>query len=214
MSTELATPDSDLDAQVAAWHAKRTAGYATLKQDARASYKAMREWGTVHSVEEWETTVKEAALDRAAGTFLLKRLGAERYIDPELTAALLALRAHLAPSCAEEELLIDSALLAYYHQLRITGWIGNLSLLVEAEFFGQAGPKAKLKEHYGYTVEGLQVEDLLKRMSEQLVPLLERSNRMLVRNLAALREQRKAPAVTIASAGQVNVAQRQVNVKA
>jgi hypothetical protein len=45
------------------------------------------------------------------------------------------------------------------------------------------------------------------------MPLLDRSNRMLLRNLKALKAMRQAPApnVSIGNAGQVNVATNQVN---
>lgn len=64
--------------------------------------------------------------------------------------------------------------------------------------------------------EGLVVEHLLERMREQLLPLLDRCNRMFIRNLRALQELRRGPApvVAIGKAEQVNVAQQQVNAKA
>jgi hypothetical protein len=49
-----------------------------------------------------------------------------------------------------------------------------------------------------------------------MLPLLDRANRLLVRNLKAARELRQAPlpSVSIGSAGQVNVAAAQQNVAA
>ena len=54
----------------------------------------------------------------------------------------------------------------------------------------------------------------MERLSEQLLPLLDRSNRMLLRNLKALRtlKQPPPPSVSIGQAAQVNVGQQQVNV--
>src|SRR3712207_6674487 len=99
-------------------------------------------------------------------------------------AALLVLRRRLIiehqATTAEELILIDSALIAYHHQLRLNGWIGNLALLVEHDFFGSDGPRVKLREHYGPQVEALQVEERLVRIGEQLLPLLDRSNRLLL----------------------------------
>ena len=65
-------------------------------------------------------------------------------------------------------------------------------------------------------VRGLKVEEIVERLSEQLMPLLDRSNRMLLRNLKALRalKQPPAPSVSIGQAGQVNVAHRQVKAAA
>jgi hypothetical protein len=62
----------------------------------------------------------------------------------------------------------------------------------------------------------LNVEEQLARLGEQLLPLQERANRMMLRNLKALAELRRAPApaVAIGQAGQVNLGNgaQQVNV--
>ena len=150
----------------------------------------------------------------------MERLGGQRYVDPELMAALYVLRAHLideyGANTAAELLMIDSALLAYCHQLRISGWIGNLAVAAEGELFGTASLTAKVEGQYGpnATVRGLRAEELAERLSEQLMPLLDRSNRIMLRNLKALKEHRRAPApsVSINQARQVNVGGRQVNV--
>ncbi len=62
-------------------------------------------------------------------------------------------------------------------------------------------------------MRGLTVEYIVERIVERLMPLLDRSNRMLLRNLKALKAMCEAPtpSVSIGSAGQVNVAQTQVN---
>jgi len=113
--------------------------------------------------------------------------------------------------------MIDMAVLGYFHALRINGWIGNLALLVEHEFFGQQGPGAKLRDRHGHgggEIHGLRVEDHIQRIGEQLMPLLDRCNRMMLRNLKALStlRQRPTPSVNIGSAGQVNVATNQTGV--
>ena len=65
----------------------------------------------------------------------------------------------------------------------------------------------------GVRAEGFEVETHVKRLGEQLLPLLDRANRMMLRNLKVLHERRRppAPTVTVGQAGQVNVAKRQVN---
>ena len=86
---------------------------------------------------------------------------------------------------AAELMLIDSTVLSFYHQLRINGWIGNNASKLEFEFFRSDSPTAKLKDQYGAgadNIRGLKVEELVKRLVEQLMPLLDRSNRMLLRN--------------------------------
>jgi hypothetical protein len=191
-----------------------------LVRDARAAFRAMDGWGQVDSAEAWQATVRQAAEDLDSGAFLIDRLGAERHLDPQLMAVLLVLRRRLIDEQgavgAAELMTVDLAVLSYYHSLRINGWIGNLASLVEAEFFRKEGPTAKLQEQYGRgagRIRGLAVEELVHRIGEQLLPLLDRSNRIMHRNLKALRERRQGPtpSVSIGTAGQVNVAAQQVN---
>jgi hypothetical protein len=62
----------------------------------------------------------------------------------------------------------------------------------------------------------LHVEQRVERLSERLLPLLDRANRMMIRNLKAIQALRPvpAPAVAIASTGQVNVGALQQNTAA
>ena len=189
-----------------------------LHTDARASVRAMDGWCRVKSEADWLEMVDQAEEGLATGRFLIDRLGAERHLDPEMMAALIMLRRRLIceyqVTGAADLLLIDLLLIAYYHQLRINGWVGNFASLIEAEFFGEEGPSAKLRRKHGYQVEGLKVEDFIHRVGEELLPLLDRCNRLMIRNLRALRDPRQRPAasVSIASVGQVNVGAQQVNV--
>jgi hypothetical protein len=189
-----------------------------LQHDARAVFRAMDGWGLVKDEAAWLAMIDQAEEGIATGRFLIDRLGAERHLDPPLMATLVVLRRRLIieyrVTGAADLLLIDSALLAFYHQLRINGWIGDLASHIESEFFGKEGPGAKLREKHGYQVEGLKVEDILARLGEQLLPLLDRCNRLMHRNLRALRDPRQRPAasLSIGSVKQVNVGAQQVNV--
>ena len=190
-----------------------------LAREAQPLLRSMEGWNGIESAEDREQTVRKADTGLQDGSFLIERLGGARFIDPELMAALYVLRRHLidesGANTAAEMLMIDTVLLSYAHMLRINGWIGNLAVAAEGEMFGGASLTAKLKGEYGRdaTVRGLGVEDLVERLSEKLMPLLDRSNRIMLRNLKALKEHRRAPApnVNIGRAKQVNVGQ-QVNV--
>ena len=83
----------------------------------------------------------------------------------------------------------------------------------EHDLFGQAAPAVELRGQYGPAVEGLAVEDRLKKLGETLLPLLDRANRLMVRNLRAMKDLRQGPtpAATVGQAQQVNVASQQVN---
>ena len=186
-----------------------------LQHDARAVFRALDGWSGIGTLEEWQAAVRQAEDDYACGQFLIDRLGAERYLDPTLMAVLLMMRRQLIDEhgamSAAELMLVDMALLSYYHTLRINGWIGNFASLLEAEFFQKESLTMKLQDRYGRgtdRIHGLRVEEIVERLAEQLIPLLDRSNRMTIRNLRLLREWRQPPApnVTVAQASQVNVA--------
>lgn len=120
-----------------------------LMTDARASYRAMDGWGNVKSPEDWEQTVAQASDEYQRGAFLLDQLGAARHIEPTLMAVLLVPRRRLIDEhdarTAAELMLIDLAIISYYHTLRLNGWVGNFGLLIEGELFQKGGPSVKLQ---------------------------------------------------------------------
>jgi hypothetical protein len=66
--------------------------------------------------------------------------------------------------------------------IRVEGWVGNLSIHIEHEFFGLQGPSADFKDRYGRegrSIRGLSVEEHLVRLRENLLPLAERYGRLL-----------------------------------
>ena len=74
---------------------------------------------------------------------------------------------------------------------------------------------AKFKDYYGTgEVRGLKVEESVNQVVGRLMPLLDRSNRMMLRNLKGLKEwhQPPLPSVNVGRAEQVNVGAQQVNV--
>src|SRR5215208_7796600 len=142
----------DHDAFMAEYQRGVAARHQRLKHDAQAVFRAMDGWGAVRSTEEWQATVQQAAEYLDTGGFLIDRLGAAHFLDPKLMAALLILRRRLVDehgaTTAAELMLIDCAVLSYYHQIRITGWIGDLAPLMESEFFGYDQTlRAKMKRH-------------------------------------------------------------------
>ena len=190
-----------------------------LRTAARASYRAIEGWWAVKTPEKWEETIQQAEADLVSGSFLINRLGAERHVDPLLTATLLALRNQLIDdhnaATAAEIMIIDSTVLCYYNQLRVNGWIGDLGQELEAEFFGRKTLSAEMKDRYGTAdIRGLRVEDIVTQLTQKLAPVFEKMNRTLLRNLEALKTWRRpqTPNVSVERAGQVNVGQQQVNV--
>ena len=172
-------------------------------------FRAVKGQQGVHPEEQWEHTCKNARQDYTSGRFLIEQLGAERFLEPKLMATLSQLRQALVaqhdPDDPAGTMLADLAVISYYNTLRIQGYIGNLCPVMERELFGQDPLRAVYGDHTGCTIE-----DQLKRLGEQLLPLQDRSNRMMVRNLKALNDLTRGPAPTVAvgRAEQVNIGQR------
>ncbi len=190
--------------------------FTQMTRDARAIFRAVEGWPHIRDPETWHQTCEEAVGSYQTGRFLIEQLGAERYLDSTMIATLWYLRRQLLEEfdahTAAEAMMIDLAVLGYYNAMRVQGWIGNLALLLEHEAFGRESPTAKFHRENG-RASGLVVEDHLRDMGEQMLPLLDRANRMVLRNLKAIKglRQRPVPAVAINQASQVNVGTQQVN---
>jgi hypothetical protein len=181
--------------------------------------RAFEGWGQIHSVEEWQATCEDAAKRYRSGRFLLKRLGAERFLDPQLMATLWQLRQGLLEEYGAASptvtMFVDLALMAYANALRVQGRMGDLALVIDHELFAEDSLKVKLRQQYGPHFDGFAVEEQLRRLREQLLPLFERVNRQLLQNLQGLQRGHPAssPMVAIGQARNVNVAQQQVHIQ-
>jgi hypothetical protein len=219
LPTRLAQEGADLEREFQAARQADHKQYHALRKNARGVMRAMQGWRDVRSVEEWQATCADAAERYQSGRFLIERLGAERFLDPQLMATLWQLRQGLLDEYGTDSpamtMVIDLAVMAYANALRIQGWIGDLSLAIEHELFGEESLKVKLRQQYGPHFDGFAVEEALRRLREQLLPLFERVNRQLLQNLQGLQRGHPAssPMVAIGQARNVNVAQQQVHIQ-
>ena len=137
------------------------------------------------------------------GSFLIDRLGAGMVVDQDLAAVLLDLRRWLKDEYSDAPAVmmqIDRAVVAYRDFLRITGWVGNLAIPIEHEFFGRDGPSAHFRKRYGQegrAISGLTVEQHLTHLREALVPLAERCGRIMREALASLETFRGLPSQAV-----------------
>ena len=183
-------PDGEVDEEVYLAERDRLLAERNrrLRSAATASSRAMTGWRTVETQEAWLQTFDQAREDFASGEFLIDRLGAKRHVDPTLTAVLLSLRQTLIDdhdaTTAAEYMIIDSAVLSYYHQLRVNGWIGDLAQELEKELFGNRPLTANVDNRTS-EIRGLRVEDIVSKLGEKLLPMTDRLNRMMLRNLKA-----------------------------
>jgi hypothetical protein len=166
---------------------------------------------SIRSEEDWIRVSEESRKQYESGGFLLDRMGAERFLDPNLIATLMWLRQRIIDesgiTTAAETMLLDLALLHYCHALRVEGWIGNLALHIERQFFGSGAFAADYRNLPQGTRQA--ADDAVRRFGEQLMPLVDRANRMFIRNLAAIKDlrQRPVPAIAIGRAERVTVGQ-------
>jgi hypothetical protein len=154
-----------------------------------AVFRAMRRFR--HESEQEQ--VERVLTNFEEGRFLIDRMGAESTVDPDLAVVLLDLRRRLREEYGTDPaavMLIDRAVSAYQDFIRVNGWIGNLSIQIEREFFGSDGPRAEFR---GRSIRGLTVEQHLAHLREGLLPLAERCGRVMREALAALEVLDAAP---------------------
>ena len=209
-------PPSDPEAEARAEEFERCiradaeAKFKRLKDDAREIFGTVRGVPGVRTPEKWAALLEKAGDDIGNGRFIVRCLGAERYLDPEVVAVLITLRqnlmAEVSHATAADVMRIDAAIIGYYNMLRTQRWIGDLSLVVERELFGQA----PLNEIHGPEV-GERLEEQLRRLAEVMMPLQERAARMMMRSLETIpvrsnargrasAKRRKKQAVTLSAA--------------
>jgi hypothetical protein len=184
-----------------------------LRWLARATHRALAGSRRLQSEADWEKLLAEAHEEYDSGAFLLERLGAERYLDPKLMATLLTRRqsiiAEWGITAAAETMLVDQAVVHYALALRVQGWIGDLAVRIEHEFFGDDAFTEMVKGQRR-VADRFAVAERVQRLGEQLMPILDRANRMMIRNLKAIKELRQGqvPAIAIGRAEQATVTNR------
>lgn len=154
------------------------------------------------------------------GTFFLRHLGLFYEVSPSLSLLVYDLRQEWIQQydlrTIPELLLLDQAMLAYFHVLRINREISSMLSLIEVELYYTDAPHVKIRQrdHLTNEFDGFVASDEIKKLQERLMPLIERFNLMFLRNLRVMRELKTHPiSINIGQAGQVNVGQQQVNVQ-
>jgi hypothetical protein len=130
-----------------------------------------------------------------------------------MMAALALLRGQLLLEIenptASDMMLVDSAIIAYRQMLRLQGWIDSICLVVERELFGQE----PLNEIHGFNI-GDKLEDQIRNLENQILPLLHRNQKMLMSALGQLNKRHGRSAgntVSVNRAQQVNVSSAVLN---
>jgi hypothetical protein len=203
-----AIADTAAEKHEAKVQAELNAQHLELRRQAKGTFEAIKGRRGASGEEYWQEVVAKAKLDYDSGNFLIGRMGACRQLDLPLVATLLLVRKELLDGIdnptAGDQMLADSAVMAYRNLLRIQGWIGSLCLVIERELFGQRS----LDDVLGST-EAAEVGAKIERLEQTLLPALDRAQRMLLRatdRLDARKSGKPNAVVSIGNAGQVNVA--------
>src|SRR5881394_2608969 len=104
-----------------------------LQDNSMAVFRVMRRFRHESEPEQ----VERVLTSFEDGRFLIDRMGAESTVDPDLAVVLLDLRRRLRDEYGTGPtaiMLIDRAVSAYQDFVRVTGWIGNLSIHTNASF--------------------------------------------------------------------------------
>ena len=170
------------------------------------------------SPEDFPELLDEVTASYQDGRYFLEHLGLFFEVSPSLSLLVFQLRQEwireFELKTVPELLLLDQAMLAYFHVLRAHREIANTLALTEADLFCFDSPIAKVKQRHGLSeFKGFKAEDSVRRIRRELLPLVERYSQMFLRTLRAINELRAAPlTISIRSADQVNIGQQQVNV--
>jgi hypothetical protein len=167
-----------------------------LYDGAQTYLRAMTQWSQINNAQDWLQIYDVAQHARQSGEFLMSQLGAGRFLEPEMTAVLGAMRRELlagyeafGPAAV---LLVDVAICAYYNSLQFQRWQGDLALQLERETFGQEGMEVSLSEKHGMRIEGFKAEDTLRRMRVQFTSLFAQTHRQLMHTVQALERLRRS----------------------
>ena len=181
-------------------------------------------WAGITSDEDFDSKHLEAIKDYESGNFFLERIGRYREVDMPLSMVLLYQRKSWIDEydlkTIPEYIILDMALVSYFHFLRLNEDINNIMSSIEWDYFAQEAPQFKStsywgsKKPYGKDNDRAVAEELAYRLKEILQPVLDQYNRMFIRNLKALRDLRRSNIMLkVGNIGQMNIGDKQINIK-
>ena len=218
---EAPTPEEQ-SARHAGWLAERRRRAQDQTLRGRRSWAAMEGWGAVTTEEEWLAAQDRAAEDWFSGKAFIEMCGGERYLDPPRTALLFHLWHHFVqayqPDGPAEYLCIAMALIGFNQLIRVNEFVGNLATRTENSFFGSEPLEVRVIKdespwgYYDRMEAKAKGHDYLAQLGREALPLLDRCNRLVLRNLKMLRDLKTTPiAMTVQNFGQLNVGTQQTN---
>jgi len=186
-------------------------------------YRGELKWAGYKTKGQWLKLRKRMLGEYKSGQFFFETIGMQRNFDPKFLAVLINLRQECIEEydikTALEFMLLDSALVSHYHFIKLHSMVGNMEAKVEEQFFTQeeldySYPK-KGNTTYDYANPKFMIDGVVDSTINKTIPLLDKFNRMFLRNLKALRDLKRSNVnLNIGMVGQMNVGERQINVQA
>jgi len=194
---------------------------ALEKKECSLSYRHYMEWAGIDSQEEFDKKRNEVADDYRNGNFFLERIGRLRSVDDSLTLTVLFLRRQWSSEYEVETIpefiLLDMALTSYFHFIRLNEDINNALANIEWQMFALDAPMF-MRNSCGNRLQDERkdkavAEAIAHNLQEVLQPVLDKFNRMFIRNLKAMRDLRRGNIqLNIGNIGQMNIGDKQINV--
>src|SRR5262249_54566175 len=154
-------------------HQEMAIQFQRLKDEAHALFGMVDGRPGITSPRKWAELLDRAGDEIGNGRFIVRDLGAERYLDALTVAGLITLRqnriAEIESPTTADIMMIDTAVVAYYNMIRVQGWIGNAALVFESELFGGK----PLNELHG-EITGDRLREQLERLAEVMLPIQDR----------------------------------------
>ena len=210
-------------------HEKSLAHLADQNMEARKSLVERvardRHFSHVHELDgiksdEFPGLLEQAIEDYASGKFFLEELSLFFEVDPRLSTTVYALRQQWIEDydlkTVPEFMLLDQIMLAYFQAIRLNKEVAKMLSLTEESLYMYDTPMAKLQSYrrIDNKFDHFVAKEHIKQLQDSLLPFIERFNQMFLRNLRALRELKEHPInINIGQAGQVNLAEQQVNIQ-
>ena len=129
------SPLSDEDVRLAISQPPNLPELRRIKTGAYVLKRSYPELSALQAQEDWERACELVENNYHSGQFLIDRLGANRYLEPNISMTLLVMRQKMIEDMqiesAAEFMLMDSALMAYYNTIHMQTMLGDLVIQVE-----------------------------------------------------------------------------------
>ncbi len=206
-----ATERAEIEARYGEYQGHRDGAYEQLLLDAQACARAMKSSPSLGESAEWQDIASRSLDDYRSGRSLMDHLGAVRLLDPATTGMLLAIRRGLIEenhaTSMVEYMLIDMTVVAFANAMRLQSIVGNTSLIIEGEMFGQPTLRAKWGQAVGgrSEIQGLAIDEHVAKLRDSIIPLVERFHRMGRESVEALGRMRQVPSAKVEQSEAVTI---------